>query len=226
MSPRPRKASDEAVFLATTRVMLRSGPSQITLAEIAAEAGPTAGALVQRFGSKRGLLLTLAERFANSTAEMFDRLRAADPSALATLYAYADCMAGMADSPDALAHHLAWLQQDLTDPDFRRYTLIHARASRRELLRLVQQGIDEGTLKKDVEPAALARAIEVTVSGSLMSWAIHQEGKATTWMRHDLEALLERYLTTAATRDRRKTSLLPGKRVSSASSRRVRLRHR
>ena len=226
MSPRPRKASDETVFLATTRVMSRRGPSQLTLADIAAEAGLTAGALVQRFGSKRALLLTLAERFANSTAEMFDQLRAADPSGLATVYAYADCMAQIADSPDALAHHLAWLQQDLTDPDFRRYTLVHARASRRELQRLVQHGMDEGTLKKDVEPAALARAIEVTVSGSLMSWAIHLEGKATTWMRHDLDALLAPHVTKAATSRGRGKSWLTGKRVSSTPSRRVRLRNR
>ena len=31
-----------------------------------------------------------------------------------------------------------------------------------------------------------------------MAWAIHQEGKATTWMRHDLDALLARHVTKAA----------------------------
>jgi AcrR family transcriptional regulator len=225
MSPRPRKASDETVFLATLRVMSRLGPSQLTLAHIAAEAGLTAGALVQRFGSKRALLLTLSERFAHSTSEIFDRLRAADASALATLYAYADCMAQMGESPDALAHHLAWLQQDLTDPDFRRYTLIQAKASRRELQRLVEQAVEEGALRRNVEPATLARAIEVTVGGSLMSWAIHQEGKATTWIRHDLDVLLESCLTNAASRRRRGKSLLSSKRVSSTAPRRLRLRH-
>ncbi len=224
MSPRPRKASDEAVFLAALRMMSSYGPSQLTLAHIAKEAGVTAGALVQRFGSKRALLLALMERFANSSGEMFEALRANDSSALATLYAYADCMARMGESPDALAHHLAWLQQDLTDPDFRRYMAIQAKASRRELEQLVAQAIEEGSLKRGVEPATLARAIEVTVSGSLMSWAIHQEGKATAWIRHDLETLLESYLTNAMSRRPRK-SLLSGKRVTSPSSRRLRLRH-
>ena len=49
MSPRPRKASDAEVFAAASRVMSRLGPAQVTLADIAAEAGLTAGALVQRF---------------------------------------------------------------------------------------------------------------------------------------------------------------------------------
>ena len=57
MSPRPRKASDEDIFGATMRVMTRCGPRELTLAMIAGEAGLTASALVQRFGSKRALLL-------------------------------------------------------------------------------------------------------------------------------------------------------------------------
>ena len=66
MSPRPRKVSDDDVLAATHRAMARLGPGELTLAQIATEAGVTAGALAQRFGSKRALLLTLAERAASS----------------------------------------------------------------------------------------------------------------------------------------------------------------
>ena len=66
MSPRPRKVSDEEIFAATYRAMTRLGPGELTLAEIATEAGVTAGALSQRFGSKRQLLLDLAEGAAAS----------------------------------------------------------------------------------------------------------------------------------------------------------------
>src|SRR5687768_16305422 len=118
MSPRPRKASDDDVFGAAMRAMARRGPTELTLADIAQEAGLTASALVQRFGSKRSLLLALMERFSGSSGAMFESLRAAHPSPLATIHAYAQCMAQMGETPDALAHHLAWLQQDLTDPDF------------------------------------------------------------------------------------------------------------
>jgi AcrR family transcriptional regulator len=202
MSPRPRKASDDEVFAAAMRVMERLGPNQLTLADIATEAGLTAGALVQRFGSKRALLLALMEQFANSTGVLFQALRAADPSPLATIYAYGDCMARMGESPDALAHHLAWLQQDLTDPDFRTFTLKHARASRRELQQLVSDAIAAGELRASLDAATLARAIEVIVSGSLMSWAVHQEGTATRWVRHDLDTLLQPHFSAKTRRQR------------------------
>jgi AcrR family transcriptional regulator len=200
MSPRPRKASDDEVFAATLRMMAELGPQQITLADIAAEAGLTAGALVQRFGSKRALLLALSEKFAQSTGAMFESLRAANPSPLATLFAYGDCMAEMGGSAEALAHHLMWLQQDLTDPDFRRFTLLQARASRRELQRLIAEAVAQGLMKRTVDPARLARAVEITVGGSLMAWAVYQEGKASSWVREDLDALLGPSMTARARR--------------------------
>jgi AcrR family transcriptional regulator len=191
VSPRPRKASDDEIFAATTRVMARCGPSELTLAMIASEAGLTAGALVQRFGSKRALLLALSERFATSTDQLFAGLRASAASPLAALRAYADGMAGLGTSATVLANNLSWLQQDLTDPDFRRYTQMQARAGRRELQRLVEEAIANRELEPGVDPAMLARAIQVTVGGSLMAWAIEQDGTCRAWVAHDLETLLE-----------------------------------
>src|SRR4030095_15809595 len=68
---RPRKVSGDEVFAATERAMPRLSPNELTLAAIAAEAGLTAGALVQRFGSKRDLLLALSGRYSSGTADMF-----------------------------------------------------------------------------------------------------------------------------------------------------------
>src|SRR5262249_57405232 len=69
MSPRRRKAEDADVFAALVRVMHHRGPSELTLREIAAEAGVTAGALVQRFGSKRAMLLAHA-RYAAASGDI------------------------------------------------------------------------------------------------------------------------------------------------------------
>jgi AcrR family transcriptional regulator len=195
MSPRPKKASDEAVFAATLRVMSRLGPAELTLAAVAAEAGVTAGALVQRFGSKRGLQLTMAERLAGASGELFASLAASSASPLAALYAYGDGMAGMAPTAAALTRNLAWLLQDLTDPELRAFTVAHAAATRRELRRIVEAAIAAGELKASVDAAAAARAIDVTVSGSLLSWAFYEEGTAAAWVRQDLEATLHPMLT-------------------------------
>src|SRR6478672_833373 len=109
MTPRPRKVSDEQIFTATMRAMARLGPGELTLAVIAAEAGVTAGALVQRFGSKRELLLAMAAGAAQGAGQSLDQLRTSHRSPLAALRSYAECMAGLAASPAAFARNLAYL---------------------------------------------------------------------------------------------------------------------
>jgi len=190
MVPRPRKVSDDDVFAATHRAMNRLGPGELTLAAIAAEAGVTAGALVQRFGSKRDLLLGLTERAAESPEGFLDALRAKHRSPLATLRAYARCMAGMATSPAALARSLAYLQIDLADEDFRTKLAAQSRATRAGLRRLFREAVAAGELVARADSAALARAVETALSGSLLTWAIHQEGDAARWIAADLEHVL------------------------------------
>src|SRR5262245_24496913 len=69
MARRRRRVEDAEVFAALVRVMHRRGPAELTLREIAAEAGVTAGRLVQRFGSKRAMLLAHA-RHAAATGDI------------------------------------------------------------------------------------------------------------------------------------------------------------
>ncbi|HYB95718.1 MAG TPA: helix-turn-helix domain-containing protein [Vicinamibacterales bacterium] len=194
MCPRPRKASDDDIYLAAQRAMSRLGPGELTLADIAAEAGVTAGLLVQRFGSKRELLLALSRRFSGGTAAMFAELRKGRRSPLATLRAYSDCMAHMAASPAVFARNFAYLQIDLTDPEFRAGLAAHARAARKELQKLIREAIDAKELLPTTNAKQLARTVEAVVNGSMLSWAFYQEGTAQKWMRRDLDAVLKPYL--------------------------------
>ena len=194
MSPRPRKVTDEEVFAATHRATNRLAPSELTLAEIAAEAGVTAGALTQRFGSKRQLLLALAKGAAESTGDFIGQLGAAHRSPLAAVRAYAECMAGLAQSPAALARNLAYLQIDLADPDFREQLSVQARATRAGLRDLLEAAVAAGELKRGTDVATLARTVEVVVSGSLMTWAFYHEGPADRWIRDDVNAVLAPHL--------------------------------
>jgi len=99
----------------------------------------------------------------------------------------------MAASPAALARNLAYLQIDLTDPDFRRHLVKQARATRAALRRLVHAAVQAGELARNVQPAQLARTIEATLNGSMLTWAFYQQGTAAQWIRADLNAVLVPY---------------------------------
>ena len=194
MAGRRQKVSDEEVFAAAQRAMSRRMPHDLTLADIAEEAGVTPGRLVQRFGSKRALLVALSERFAGSAGPIFAGLRAVHGGPLATLRAYAACMADLAPTPEALLRNLAYLQGDLTDEVLRGHLVENARASRTEIESLLKAAVATGELRREVNVRSLARTVETVIGGSLMSWATYREGKAVDWIGRDLEAVLAPWL--------------------------------
>jgi AcrR family transcriptional regulator len=128
MCPRRRKAEDVDVFAALVRVMLRRGPDELTLRAIAAEAGVTAGALAQRFGSKRAMLLAHARHVAVTGTTGLDVPHPAS-SPLGTLRSITAMYAALAESPRAAVRNLAYLLNDLGDPA-RRHLLRMSRAAR------------------------------------------------------------------------------------------------
>lgn len=195
MSPRRRKAEDAEVFAAMARVMLRVGPAELTLRAIAAEAGVTAGALVQRFGSKRELLHAHA-RYAAATGDIGvgapRRARKASP--LSALRAVTGVYARLAESPRAAVRNLAYLHNDLADPVLRRHLLRLKRATRVGYEQLLADAVAAGELRADTDVQALARMIEVTLDGSFLAWTIYREGPAASHLLEDFDAALRPYL--------------------------------
>lgn len=187
---RPRKATDDQIFEAAYRVMQRLGPAEWTLTDIAAEAGLTAGALVQRFGSKHRLQVALIARFSKAVPDMYAALRARHRSPLAALRAYADHVACLAPSRAELAHQLDYLRLDLTDPQMRRHFKRQADAARALVTATLKDAVAHGELRADTNVARLTRLVEAVITGSLFTWAASQDGRASTWLRRNLDDLL------------------------------------
>jgi AcrR family transcriptional regulator len=178
--------------MAAARAVSRVGPARLTLADVAREAGVAPATLVQRFGSKRGLLLALVKLGPASVGDEFAALRAAHPSPLAALYAVGECMARLAPSPEELANHLTFLHMDLTDPEFHHYALEHARGFQAEMQALLDAAVAAGELTR-CDTVRFALLLQEMIHGSLVTWAIYREGTAQEWVRRDMEMLLAPY---------------------------------
>jgi AcrR family transcriptional regulator len=218
MSPRPRLTPDADVLAATIGVISRVGPSRFTLADVAAEAGLSPATLSQRFGSKRGLLLAVCEHYSGSVDQCFAQVRAAHPSPLAALLASFEETTRFCQTPEAMANNLAFLEIDLTDPDFHRLALKNSRATLAGYRSLLDDAVAAGELLR-CDTVRLARALAAIAGGSMLSWAIHREGPIEAWLRHDIDTLLDPWRT----RKPKRRSLKPSS-PKPGSSRRQRLR--
>ncbi len=190
--PRAPTVSDDAILAATIRAMAKHGPVDLTLAHVGDAVGLSPAALVKRFGSKRALLLAVSQRTAAGVADTFAALRAKHSSPLAALLEATVDLARETRSAEELAHHLAFLQIDVTDPAFRRPLVTMSKATLAGYIALLTEAVARRELR-GCEPPVLARLVDAVVGGSLIAWAVTRGGTAEAHVRADVEALLAPY---------------------------------
>jgi AcrR family transcriptional regulator len=192
MSPRPRETSDAEILAAAARVMQRRSPVDLTLTDVAKEAGVHPATLIQRFGTKRELLLANCKAWTADVAGRFARARAKYGSPLKTLIELLVESSAFAATPEAMANFLAYVQIDLSDPEFRSVLLTQFMTTRHETKKLLDSAVAVRELKP-CNTVELARLVQQVHSGAMLDWAVYRKGPLRTWMRRSLEALLAPY---------------------------------
>ncbi|WP_433893601.1 TetR/AcrR family transcriptional regulator [Streptomyces sp. CA-111067] len=197
MAGRPRTIDDATILRAAVEVIGRSGPDGLTLAAVAKQAGVVPGTLMQRFGSKRGLLLAIADHSLDGMTERPARIRARHPSAVAALTALLVEWAEPLATPESYANHLAFLCVDLTDPDFHQRALAIQRARRGAVTGLLAEAAEAGELRRDGFPGvgALTEAALAVTSGAGLLWAVDREGTLAQRLSAALATVLAPHLT-------------------------------
>ncbi|TDC46424.1 TetR/AcrR family transcriptional regulator [Actinomadura sp. KC345] len=176
MAGRPRGVDDSVILRAAVEVIGRIGPAGLTLAAVADEVGLVPGTLVQRFGSKRGLLLAIARQSARDADAMHERARDGHASALSALRAFAVRSVSEMTTPERYANHLAFLCMDLTDPELHEQALAVHEANRRVIEMLLGAAVSEGGLVAGTDVGALAGSIQAVIAGAGLTWALDRRG--------------------------------------------------
>lgn len=180
--------SDAQILAGAARVIARVGPARMTLAEVGREAGLSAATLVQRFGSKRGLLLAVARHGADALPRQVAAARAASTPAQALIEVFAG-IAGTVRSSEEFANHLAFLLLDLADPQFQRISREYATAVERAIADVLAAGQAAGELTSG-DLGQLPRAIHAAYNGALVTWGLAGDGSPAGHVRTLLTLLL------------------------------------
>ncbi|MGW7329407.1 TetR/AcrR family transcriptional regulator [Streptomyces sp. NPDC054840] len=197
MVGRPRGVEDVVILRAAAQVMGQAGPSGLTLAAVARAVGVVPGTLVQRFGSKRGLILALADQSVRDTDALPDRIREEQGSALGALAALlSEWMAPMV-SPETFANHLAFLCMDLTDPELHQRAFAVHDARRRAVGTLLAEAVSTGELRATTDVETLTATVQAITSGAGLNWALDRQGTLVRRVRQALDAALAPHIATA-----------------------------
>lgn len=183
--PRRKSKTDEAVLDELLPIILVAGMDQVTLKEMSAAVGLSSATLLQRFGSRMGLIEAALDR---STDLLEQTLAEPHPAG--------------ADPQEALVGWLMELAQPVADRRLLvgslqvlgRDILVAGRnRSARRHLALVRRRIEKGLVEMGFEQAAahqLTALVEAHWHGLVLQWALHGEGALQDWLRCGLVALL------------------------------------
>ncbi|MGW1848949.1 TetR/AcrR family transcriptional regulator [Streptomyces sp. NPDC001966] len=191
---RPRGVEDSVILRAAADVMGRVGPAGLTLAAVAGEVGLVAGTLVQRFGSKHGLLVALAEQSARDADARYERVRTEQASALAALMTLAAESTAPMTTPKTFANHLAFLCMDLTDPQLHEHALAVHQAQGRAIEALLTAAVSSGELRAGTDTAALTGSVQAIIAGAGLTWALDRQGTLPQRLRQEISTLVSAHV--------------------------------
>jgi AcrR family transcriptional regulator len=194
--PRKKTLPDAEVLAAAGRVLADLGPRRFTLADVAQEAGLSAATLVQRFGSKRALLLAFAAHAADQARQPFDECAETAEPLLALRRALLLASRATTDRRE-LAHSVAFLLEDLSDDELRAHAARHALSTESSIRELLDLAVRLGQLRAN-DTARLARALQAAWNGAWIQWGIRGRGSLTGWIAAVIDTVLDPYLTVAA----------------------------
>ncbi|MFF1924677.1 TetR/AcrR family transcriptional regulator [Streptomyces sp. NPDC058221] len=194
MAGRPRAVEDSVILRGAAEVIGRVGPAGLTLAAVAGEVGLVAGTLVQRFGSKHGLLVALAKQSAQDADARYEQVWTERTSALAALTVLAvESMAHMT-TPESFANHLAFLCMDLTDPQLHEHALAIHRAQGRAIETLLTAAVSSGELRAGTDTAALAGSVQAIIAGVGLTWALDRQGTLPQRLRQEVGTIVSPHI--------------------------------
>lgn len=201
---RTKTVSDDAVLDATSRVLLRRGPHDLTLADVAREAGIHASTILQRHGTKRALIVAFARRSAERAAAAFPlaegagavatrgRSRGASgvrriPALRASLLALTRGMR----TRTGLANSLALLVEDVRDEELRMHARVHADRTEDALTAHLGAAARRGEIAAPASPRALARLLQAAFNGAIVQWALRGTGTLDAWVGKVIDTFVE-----------------------------------
>lgn len=190
MSPRPLAFTDGQLLAAAAAAVADVGPARLTLAEVAGRVGAAPATLVKRFGSKRGLLVALAEHSAGTIADAFGE-PAADGPVLDRLVERIGAL-GAGIARREMAHHVAYLQLDLADPELSAHAATFTARFTAAVRRYLDAAVDRHELAAP-DTARLARAVVTAYNGTLITWALDGDGALPDRLADGVRFLLAPY---------------------------------
>lgn len=188
--------SDTLMFEAAVSLIVEKGTEKTTLKDVGETAGYSRGLAGYRFGSKGGLFNYVIKRIGDEWSQELRNVtkgKVGYEAIAASIDAHCQfCI----DAPTTRrAFYLLWFDAASTTSDVRESMIkIHQRRHQ-DVVKWVQDGIDDGSVTETVDTDAVAQLFLATVIGILYQWMLQPESidsvrQLHANLKHTMQVLL------------------------------------
>lgn len=164
---RPRKLSNDDVLVAALGIVHGQGPDHLTFATASEACGLSPATLVQRFGTRDGLLrAALLRAWDNLYARTAELARSAPPTPQGAIDLLVS-LSGSYGGIEAYAEGLKVLREDFRDPELR----ARGAAWKRQLIEIIERCF----VMVPIAPNGIGLLLISQWQGSLLWWAFEPE---------------------------------------------------
>ncbi|MGW5642809.1 TetR/AcrR family transcriptional regulator [Saccharopolyspora sp. NPDC003752] len=183
---RPREHTDDELLDRVARALNARGEAHWTLADVAVQAGVRPPTLIKRFGSKKGLMLALGRRWAQSTPTV---QTGDDPQA--ELLAWACRSYSPDETRNRAVAHMAMLMSDLADDDLSAVLRLGWERQLAYVSSLIDGIKTAGHLPASPDPDIAASLLIDILNGGFLRAAAYPSPESAFDPTHTLTTLLE-----------------------------------
>ena len=172
-------------------VISEKGPETFTLADVGKVVGLAPATLMQRFGSKRALLIQAAKHVPAKLKEDLEKLKAKGLSWDEEL------MMLLEETPEGFgtrqdfANSLGLLKLDMVDSELHPIARELMERLRTRIKELLERAKAEGQLSTKTDANALAWELDALRHGLVIQWTLSGEGSLREWLQQGLNSYLE-----------------------------------
>lgn len=163
---RKKQQSDEELLDALMPTLFSKGPRDFTLAEVGAAAGVVPATLLQRFGSKQGLVVAALKLANRRNFELLDQFPVGR-GAEAIIRIFLDRTAGP-EHENLVGNQMLWLRENLMDPD--------VSAVSREYFAEFRLALSERMPDLPIPQEEAVLLVESVWHGSIIQWSVSGSG--------------------------------------------------
>lgn len=195
----PKKLIDDAQVLEKAIfVISEKGPETFTLADVGKAVGLAPSTLMQRFGSKRALLIKAAKHVPVKLSEDLEKLKNKDLSWNEELMILlGEVPEGFGTRRD-IANSLGLLKLDMIDPELHPIARELMDKVRTRIKQLLDKAKSQGKLEPESDIDALTEELDALRHGLVIQWTLSGDGPLKQWLQKGLHNYLARLFSTAS----------------------------